>query len=104
MLRCVAATLLTCACASAQFTIAGDVATDGRAFVQAPKYPGQDNGDGVSFVAEPSAKLSLGDGTHTFRLDPFYRLDPTDERRTHADLHVKPATSSRSSTSSCWQA
>jgi hypothetical protein len=78
--------LLSTACATAQVSVAGDVATDGRLFVQAPRYAGQGSGDMVSAVVEPSFKLSLDDGTHTLRLDPFYRLDPADERRTHGDL------------------
>ena len=84
--RAAIAGLLVSACASARFTVGGDVAADGRVFVQSPKYSGQGQGSNVSLVAEPSAQLELGEGTHKFRLDPFYRLDPADERRSHFDI------------------
>jgi hypothetical protein len=80
------ALLCLAGCASAQFSTSGYAAADGRVFVQPAKYPGQDQGTGVSLVVEPSFKLDLKDGAHTFRLTPFYRLDPNDERRSHADL------------------
>lgn len=85
-MRVCLAALLVAGCATGQLSVAGDVATDGRLFVQPPKYAGQGTGDMVSAVIEPSFRATLDDGRHTFRLDPFYRLDPADERRTHADL------------------
>jgi hypothetical protein len=64
----------------------GLVAADGRAFARAPKYVGQDRGDGVSLVAEPQLELKSASGVHDVVVHPFYRLDPNDERRSHADL------------------
>ena len=64
----------------------GNVAADGRVFVYDPKYAGQSRGDGVSLVAEPQLEMKSEDATHTATLRPFYRLDPTDEKRSHADL------------------
>jgi hypothetical protein len=64
----------------------GHVAADGRVFAQDPKYPGQDRGDGVSLVAEPQLEMKSDDAEHTATLRPFYRLDPNDEKRSHADL------------------
>src|SRR5438046_9908325 len=65
---------------------AGYVAADGRGFAQSPKYPGQARGDGVSLVAEPEVSLESEEKEHTATLRPFYRLDPIDDRRSHADL------------------
>lgn len=64
----------------------GLVAADGRAFAQDPKYPGQARGDAVSLVAEPEVSVKTEDGTHEAAVRPFYRLDPIDDRRSHADL------------------
>ena len=64
----------------------GHVAADGRLFAYDAKYAGQARGDGVSLVAEPQLEMKSGDGTHTATLRPFYRLDPNDEKRSHADL------------------
>lgn len=74
-------------CATAKFSTSGSVAAEGRLFAQSAAYPGQDQGSGVGLVVEPSARLDLLEGAHTFRLTPFYRLDPSDEKRSHADLH-----------------
>lgn len=65
---------------------AGYVAADGRAFAQAQKYPGQARDDGVSLVAEPEVSLESDDQERTATIRPFYRLDPLDDRRSHADL------------------
>ncbi len=64
----------------------GLVAADGRAFAYAPKYAGQSRGDGVSLVAEPQFDMKSEDGVQAATVRPFYRLDPTDEKRSHADL------------------
>jgi len=64
----------------------GHVAADARAFAFDPKYPGQDRGDGVSLVAEPQFDMKSESGVHAATLRPFYRLDPNDEKRSHADL------------------
>ncbi|MFT3836046.1 MAG: hypothetical protein QM723_03490 [Myxococcaceae bacterium] len=80
-----AACALFAGCASTSLTVAGDAAIDGRLFVQPSKYPGQQGGSGASLVAEPSAKLQLDDAS-TFEVQPFYRLDPVDARRSHFDL------------------
>jgi hypothetical protein len=64
----------------------GHVAADGRVFAYAPKYAGQSRGDGVSLVAEPQFEMKSEDGTHAATVRPFYRLDPNDEKRSHADL------------------
>ncbi len=66
--------------------VAGQVAADGRLFFQRPKYAGQDLGIGVSLMAEPEFKFKTKNEKHTFKLKPFYRLDPIDERRSHPDL------------------
>lgn len=64
----------------------GFVAADGKAFAYGAKYPGQDRGDGVSLVAEPQLEWKSEDSEHALTLRPFYRLDPNDEKRSHADL------------------
>ncbi len=68
--------------------VAGHVAADGRAFVLSPKYPGQARGTAVSLVAEPEFSVKSEDVVHSATLRPFYRLDPIDERRSHADLRT----------------
>jgi hypothetical protein len=65
---------------------AGYVAADGRLFVGPPKYAGQDQGTGVSLVVEPEVAVETEDSTHKATLRPFYRLDPVDQKRSHADL------------------
>ena len=64
----------------------GYAAADGRAFARNAKYAGQDRGDGVSLVVEPQFELKSEDGVHDAKVRPFYRLDPNDEKRSHADL------------------
>ena len=64
----------------------GNVAAEGRAFAYDAKYPGQDRGDGVSLVAEPQFDMKSEDGVHAATVRPFYRLDPNDEKRSHADV------------------
>jgi hypothetical protein len=64
----------------------GLVAADGRAFAYDAKYPGQDRGDAVSLVAEPQLDVKSGDGVHAATVRPFYRLDPKDDKRSHADV------------------
>ncbi len=73
-------------CAAPAVEASGSVAAEGRAFFFAPKYAGQDRGNGVSLVAEPQLQAKTEDGEHTLTLRPFYRLDPTDENRSHADV------------------
>lgn len=81
----VCAALYLTGCASG-LSAAGYAAADGRAFAQNAKYAGQDRGDGVSLVAEPQFELKSEDAVHDAVVRPFYRLDPTDESRSHADL------------------
>ena len=64
----------------------GHVAADGRVFARDAKYAGQDRGDGVSLVVEPQLEMKSEDGAHDVTVRPFYRLDPNDEKRSHADL------------------
>jgi hypothetical protein len=64
----------------------GLVAADGRAFAYDAKYPGQDRGDSVSLVAEPQLDMKSENGVHAATLRPFYRLDPKDDKRSHADV------------------
>jgi hypothetical protein len=73
-------------CATASLQPGGWVAAEGRAFVLPPRYPGQESGIGASLVTEPELSLRSGDERHSVVLRPFYRLDPTDEQRSHADL------------------
>ncbi len=81
------ATLLSLTgCASPTFQTAGHVAADGRAFAFDPKYAGQAQGTSVSLVAEPEASIKTEDNTHTWTGRPFYRLDPVDVKRSHADV------------------
>lgn len=64
----------------------GHVAADGRLFAYGPKYAGQSVGNGVSLVAEPQFDIKSESGVNAATLRPFYRLDPNDEKRSHADL------------------
>ncbi len=73
-------------CATASLNASGFVAAEGKLFVQPPKYAGQELGNGVSLVVEPIFELKGKEGTHAFTLQPFYRLDSTDERRSHLDV------------------
>ena len=70
----------------APITAGGYAAADGRAFLQAPKYAGQARETNVSLVVEPEVKLETEEKEHTAIVRPFYRLDPDDDRRSHADL------------------
>ncbi len=72
--------------AAGEFSVAGDVSADGRAFVRSPAYPGQARGDAVSLRAEPEVSWKAEGEHHALVLRPFYRLDPIDPRRSHADL------------------
>ncbi len=87
IVRALAVSFALCACAcGANVKTAGYAAADGRAFVQAPKYAGQAQDTSVSLVAEPEVALQSEDAVHTATLRPFYRLDPVDSQRSHADL------------------
>lgn len=86
LLSAMAALWLLAGCAKSPFTAAGNVAADVRAFPLEPKYAGQNLGLGVSLVAEPEVKWKSENEKHTLTLRPFYRLDPVDEKRSHADL------------------
>ncbi|MBL8952187.1 MAG: hypothetical protein JNK82_15500 [Myxococcaceae bacterium] len=81
-----AAVLALAGCSTVKLSVAGEAAVDARVFVQPPRYAGQEDGNTVSLVAAPTGILDVADGTHVFRLTPFYRLDPRDERRSHFDL------------------
>jgi hypothetical protein len=80
------ALLVAAGCAHPSLSAGGHVAADSRLFVLSPKYAGQAQADSVSIAAEPEFKVTTEDSVHTATLRPFYRLDPVDERRTHADL------------------
>ena len=82
----IATLLLAAGCAAPAIEASGHVAADGRAFFFAPKYAGQDQGTTVSLVAEPQFQAKTDDDEHTLTLRPFYRLDPSDEKRSHADV------------------
>ena len=73
-------------CSSSNVTTGGYAAADGRAFWLKPKYPGQLPGNAVSLVAEPEVAVKSESSAHTLTLRPFYRLDPIDEQRSHADV------------------
>ena len=79
-----ALTLATQACAPVK--TAGYAAVDGRAFPLSPKYLGQVPDNTVSLVAEPEVALTSKKETQTVTLRPFYRMDPVDSKRTHADV------------------
>jgi hypothetical protein len=85
------ATLFIClaalvGCANPSVLVAGHVAADGRAFAFDPKYAGQAQGSNVSLVAEPEVSVKTEDDKSTWTARPFYRLDPVDGRRSHADI------------------
>ena len=82
---CAALALVLFGCSPA-FSAAGYAAADGRVFAESAKYPGQDRGDAVSLVVEPQFEVKSEDGVQDAVVRPFYRLDPTDEKRSHADL------------------
>ncbi|MCA9551527.1 MAG: hypothetical protein KC933_15935 [Myxococcales bacterium] len=64
----------------------GFVAADGRVFAFAPGSPEQASGNAVSMVAEPQLALASDDGVHVVTVQPFLRLDPLDQQRSHWDL------------------
>lgn len=78
--------LALAACAVTKPETGGLVAADGRVFVLPPKYAGQEYGHGVSLVVDPRFVLDIQDGRHRLAAEPFYRLDPVDDRRSHADV------------------
>lgn len=73
-------------CAITKAETGGLVAADGRVFFLPPKYPGQEYGHGVSLVVDPRFGVDIRDGRHKLMAEPFYRLDPVDDRRSHADV------------------
>jgi len=80
------ATWLVSGCANPSVLVAGHVAADGRAFAFDPKFNGQAQGSNVSLVAEPEVSIKTEDDKSTWTARPFYRLDPVDSRRSHADI------------------
>jgi hypothetical protein len=82
----VAFALVALGCGASNVQTGGYVAADGRGFWLKPKYPGQLPGNAVSLVAEPEVSIKTEDGDHALTARPFYRLDPIDERRSHADV------------------
>ena len=74
------------ACAVTKVQTGGLVAADGRVFFLPPKYAGQEYGHGVSLVVDPKLTVDVQDGRHKLTIEPFYRLDPVDDQRSHADL------------------
>ena len=78
--------VLATGCGSSSVQTGGYAAADGRAFWLRPKYAGQLPGSAVSLVAEPEVAIKSDDSEHALTLRPFYRLDPIDERRSHADV------------------
>jgi len=77
---------LSTACSLPPVKTGGYVAADGRVFVQPPKYAGQEQGTGVSLVVEPELAVQSENEVHTVTARPFYRLDPYDAQRSHADI------------------
>jgi hypothetical protein len=73
-------------CSSSNVQTGGYAAADGRAFWLRPKYAGQLPGSAVSLVAEPEVAVKSESSEHALTVRPFYRLDPIDERRSHADV------------------
>jgi hypothetical protein len=82
----VAGLVVLAGCGSSSVQAGGYAAADGRAFALSPTYPGQLPGNAVSLVAEPEVAVKSEDAKHALTLRPFYRLDPVDERRSHADV------------------
>lgn len=73
-------------CATVSLDASGFVAAEGKLFIHPPKYPGQETGNGVSLVVEPRFELKGKEGTHALVLQSFYRLDSTDDKRSHLDI------------------
>lgn len=73
-------------CASIKVETGGFGAVEARGYLLPPKYAGQETGNGVSLVVEPQLSLKGVEGQSSLTLRPFYRLDPTDERRSHFDV------------------
>ncbi|MEJ7728680.1 MAG: hypothetical protein WKG00_05650 [Polyangiaceae bacterium] len=67
-------------------TTAGHVAAEARIFWQPPRYAGQEQGSGVSLVAEPELDVKSEDEVQELVARPYYRLDPYDSRRSHFDV------------------
>lgn len=72
--------------AAADGAVAGDVSVDGRIFAASPAYAGQARDDEVSVRVEPDFTYKTENAHHALALRPFYRLDPVDDQRSHADL------------------
>ena len=76
--------LLLVACGNARY--GGRVAGDGRAFFLPPTVEDQNQGSGVSVLAEPSVSLQDEEQRHTATFQPYFRADLQDPARTHLDL------------------
>ncbi|MBF0589143.1 MAG: hypothetical protein HQL53_08450 [Magnetococcales bacterium] len=65
--------------------VSGYVAGELRVFPETAAYAGQ-KGEFLSFSGQPEFYRAWEDGRQSFTLIPFFRLDPQDDDRTHADL------------------
>lgn len=77
--------LLTAATTSAHAEVRGEIALEGRGFLQSPLDGRQHDGN-LSLSGEVEYYTSWDDGRQSFTLKPFARLDQYDEERTHVDL------------------
>jgi hypothetical protein len=64
----------------------GQLAVEGRWFVDDPAFHGQLDGAQASFLAEPEWEWQSAKGSQQLSLHPFLRLDGEDDERTHVDL------------------
>lgn len=65
----------------------GRIEAESRAFPRAPLLAEQARHDGSAALGG-ELSLSWGGGAHLITVEPFFRLDAVDRRRTHADLRV----------------
>ncbi len=81
-------TLFCCITASPAYAgeLSGYIAAETRFFTQGPAFPEQDIDNTPSIIVEPEYYHVSDDYAHTFTARPFFRYDPIDDRRTHADI------------------
>jgi len=68
------------------FKFSGSISGEGRVFLNSPAGGNQFETWQPSLVFEPDLSYETEDGSHQFRLTPFFRLDGQDDERTHFDL------------------
>ena len=66
--------------------ISGEVALQGRYFMEEGAYPDQQENGGLSLSLQPEYTKRWNDDKSKFTFTPFYRWDQQDEERTHADI------------------